>query len=915
MNDDFAAAKPPSRWGNIFLALVLGGVVGAGALYVTKVDPSLLNKVPTPQTQKQTPADAPAPPTGEEAPVKIEHKGLPQTPFEMGALPADEPVETIKITLGVGTEGAALTEAVDVHLGLGFPLRLYPLGGIKREPSFGAFPYKSSLEGMATTIEPGQMATFEFSAKEDTTGLDALKTSQQLLTDVKCGDLQRIGFASQGRTDWVLAGYKIEVNGKLFAANGLVDARPQEKLVSSRESLMKILPEYDAKTKKNMLTEDEKAALRTEHALVRALSGRVLGAVPWIEETSEAFKPAPIIGTKVENLRITLTGGKGPQQGTHNPLYFQAGGRKFLLSSEDSPLEDASEPQMYDLAPFELAMNPLSREALKLPGVGVVGSGSPTNKVPDRAQLQRVTIEADGQEVYDSEKQPDDQKTLLTLWLTPAAHFDESGDVVRTAATAVEVPVWKSGMKTPDAPPVAPPLPEPPPGPEFPPPIVGPPIGLPPPPPLLPPDRFILPGGLPPPGGGGLLPLLNALAQLLFPLPPPAGPLISGVRIAPTTPIVRDGDAVNVNWTVGGNPSGIASWRVDLFAVLPHKPAPVLATPLATLVGIPAGATATVLPPLNRAAVAGLLIPGSAEALYLYVQPRVTALGPLGNVITAANGSLLPLFPAGTTTAAVSLRRGGVLPPFGVGQAAAPSFQVTPAVPPPQKWKGMPLADPLSVQNAWSLTSEHGSHFGLLFASHENIPAVTLPSWSTSSRPTGNGTEQITIRFEGLVPMPAGANGFRAVAHLGFVGGASPATTGAVLARAELSSGPIRRNMAGNVMPFPWGAQPFFTLQTALASLPMNKTTPLVLVDMPLRFDRMGAASFATYPLDPVNGAAYAVAPLNAATFGFNAANYNVQALTGNMYVTLTYMITMTTADLTDAVGVIAVRLVPDNTP
>ncbi|HEY1049671.1 MAG TPA: hypothetical protein VGE39_07950, partial [Prosthecobacter sp.] len=432
---------------------------------------------------------------------------------------------------------------------------------------------------------------------------------------------------------------------------------------------------------------------------------------------------------------------------------------------------------------------------------------------------------------------------------------------------------------------------------------------------LLPPDRFILPGGLPPPGGGGLLPLLNALAQLLFPLPPPAGPLISGVRIAPTTPIVRDGDAVNVNWTVGGNPSGIASWRVDLFAVLPHKPAPVLATPLATLVGIPAGATATVLPPLNRAAVAGLLIPGSAEALYLYVQPRVTALGPLGNVITAANGSLLPLFPAGTTTAAVSLRRGGVLPPFGVGQAAAPSFQVTPAVPPPQKWKGMPLADPLSVQNAWSLTSEHGSHFGLLFASHENIPAVTLPSWSTSSRPTGNGTEQITIRFEGLVPMPAGANGFRAVAHLGFVGGASPATTGAVLARAELSSGPIRRNMAGNVMPFPWGAQPFFTLQTALASLPMNKTTPLVLVDMPLRFDRMGAASFATYPLDPVNGAAYAVAPLNAATFGFNAANYNVQALTGNMYVTLTYMITMTTADLTDAVGVIAVRLVPDNTP
>lgn len=116
-------------------------------------------------------------------------------------------------------------------------------------------------------------------------------------------------------------------------------------------------------------------------------------------------------------------------------------------------------------------------------------------------------------------------------------------------------------------------------------------------------------------------------------------------------------------------------------------------------------------------------------------------------------------------------------------------------------------------------------------------------------------------------------------------------------------------------MPLPFGAQPFFTLETALAPLPLAKNTPLVLADMPLRFDRMGAASFGTYPLDPVNGAAYAVAPLNAATFGFNAADYNAQALTGNMYITLTYMITLTTGDLTDSVGVIGVRLVPDNTP
>ncbi|MDB6005165.1 MAG: hypothetical protein JWR15_2152, partial [Prosthecobacter sp.] len=631
-SDDPASARPPSGWGKLFFGLLLGGALGAGALYVTKVDPSLLAKATSSAPAKPAAAD----PAGEEVDVPVKHEGLPRTPFEKGTLPPDEPVETIKITLGVGTEGTALNEPVDVHLGLGFPLRLYPLGGVRREPSFAAFPHKSSLDGMMNQILPGQMATFEFSAKGDDGGLDALRTSQQLMADLKCGDLQRIGFASQGRSDWVLAGYRIEVNGKLFAANGVVDARAQERLASSRASLMQLLPDYEAKTNATNLTNDEKAELKTTHALVRALSGRVVGAVPWYEESNEALNSATPAGTKVENLRITLTGGKGPQQGTRNPVYLVAGSRKFLLSSEMDPLRDANEPQLFDLAAFELAMNPLTKEVLSTPGVGIIGSGAPTNKVPDRAQLQSVIIEADGQVIYDSDKQPDDQKTLPALWLTPAAYFNEAGDLMRPTPTAAEVPVWKSGMTLP-AVPAAPPLPELPP-------LVNVPLIPPlPPPPLLPPVRTILPGGLPPPGGFGLLGLLNALSQLLFPLPPPAAPLISGVRIAPTTPIVCDGDAVTVNWSVGGNTSNITSWRVDLFAVLPHKPAPVLITSMATNVGIFAGATSALMPPINRAAIAGLLTAGSAEALYLFVQPRVTALGPFGNVLTAANGSMLPL--------------------------------------------------------------------------------------------------------------------------------------------------------------------------------------------------------------------------------------------------------------------------------
>ncbi len=893
------------------IGLALGGLIGAGVLYVLKVDPTLLARL----NPAAAPVDSPAvtDPSGEK-PVPVLHQGLPRTPLEMGTLPLDEVVESIKITLGVGTDGAALSEPVEVHLGLGFPLRLYPLGGTRREPSFAAYAHTSSLAG--ADIQPGQMASFEFSAQEVAAGQDVLSTSAQLLAGVKVGDLQRIGFASQGHTDWVLAGYRIEVNGKLFAANGLVDVRAQQSLAASRESLMKILPAYEARLAKLTHTDDEKAALRLEHAQVRALSGRVTGSVPLWEESGAAFRAAPITGTRVESVRITLATSAGVQPGTRHPIYLLAGARKFLLSSESDPLRDETTPQMYELAAFELAMNPLTRESLAQPGIGIIGSGAPSHKVPDRAQLQQVQIEADGQTIYDSATNPVDVASLAALWLTPLVHLDEAGDPVRSTLTASEVPLWKAGTKSPIAATPLPPLPpEPPPAPL-------PPM---PPPPLWPPIRVIIPGGFPPPGGGWF-PLLDALAALLLPLPPPAVPLISGVRIAPTSTIVRDGDPVSVNWSVSGGTVPIVAWRLDLFGVLPHKVVPVLPIPIASIPLTPSGpippgivtAHSRVMPAINRASIAGLL--SGAEALYLYVQPRVTALDAFGFVITSANGSLLPLFPAGIPVTAVQTQRGGVLPPFPPGNAPAPAFQVTPPLPAlPLPWTGMPVADPLAIRNAWSLTAAHGSHFGLLFASHENIPgAVHLPAWSTAVRPTGDGNEVITIRFEGLVPIPAAANGLRAVAHVGFVGGSSPISTGKVHARAELSSGPIRRNMAGGVMPFPFGAQPFFTLQTTVTPLPVAKTTPLLLIDMPLRYDRMTAVNFVGYPLDPVNAAAYVTAPpppWNAATFGFNGAAFIVQALTGHMYITLTYQIRLSNTDATDAVGVIGVRLVPDNTP
>ena len=133
-DDPASSPKPPAGWGKLFMGLLLGGVLGAGALYVTKVDPSLLAKATS-----SGPSPVAAVP-GEEVDVPVKDEGLPRTPFEKGSLPPDEPVESIKITLGIGPGGTALSEPVDVHLGLGFPFRLFPLGGTRREPSFAAFP-------------------------------------------------------------------------------------------------------------------------------------------------------------------------------------------------------------------------------------------------------------------------------------------------------------------------------------------------------------------------------------------------------------------------------------------------------------------------------------------------------------------------------------------------------------------------------------------------------------------------------------------------------------------------------------------------------------------------------------------------------------------------------------------------------
>jgi hypothetical protein len=83
----------------------------------------------------------------------------------------------------------------------------------------------------------------------------------------------------------------------------------------------------------------------------------------------------------------------------------------------------------------------------------------------------------------------------------------------------------------------------------------------------------------------------------------------------------------------------------------------------------------------------------------------------------------------------------------------------------------------------------------------------------------------------------------------------------------------------------------------------------MALVDIPLRITRARTNNMAGYGLSTVNAAAYTPpAPLTPA----NLAALNGVLATGRVFVTLTFMTTLTSPDPTDAVGVFGVRLIPD---
>src|SRR5262245_16971391 len=155
---------------------------------------------------------------------------------------AGDVVESIEVTLDVAADGDDLEEAVALDLGLGFPLWLHPVGRAAEEPApFGAVSQATTAQAK---IKAGTSATFSFALAADP-GQDVFRTTPQLLAGLRVGDIARVGFASQGGTNWALAGFDVKINGKAFAA-GKPAAKARAAQESAQQKLTELTPKFAA---------------------------------------------------------------------------------------------------------------------------------------------------------------------------------------------------------------------------------------------------------------------------------------------------------------------------------------------------------------------------------------------------------------------------------------------------------------------------------------------------------------------------------------------------------------------------------------------------------------------------------------------------------------------------------------------
>ncbi|WP_145351008.1 MAC/perforin domain-containing protein [Roseimaritima multifibrata] len=454
-------------------AAVLAGAIGAGGYFGWQQ----LNADKTNQpSQIAGNGLSSSVPTGGSEATEADKQG-----FVLGNVPFDQPIENIRVTITAGPD-APIDELVDLHLGLGFPLRLQseiPAG----IPFYAALPNTSSSSA-ERGIPAGESRIFEFSATAPADSSDLLKTSSTLLTGLKVGDIRQIGFAAKGESDWEIAGYKIDVNDQLLASNAQFNKSAQLENTNNQEILTSLLPSRDvladevdqlqaliqtglASPDETRELDDKQQALLSLSDRIQSIGGKFIGIYPSLVEYHKGLAPLTQrqADKRAKRVRVHLVAATSDRAGTKNPLFLDLGGSKLLLSSENSVLEDSSNMQTFELSEADLLNDPveigLADGQLNAFQIGVIGSNEPFNAIPDRTALQRVTLEVDDVVVYDSIDSQLDRTSLNEIRLIPPAHRDETGKVVVNAPSALQRFQWHPGLELPatNSDPTVPPTP------------------------------------------------------------------------------------------------------------------------------------------------------------------------------------------------------------------------------------------------------------------------------------------------------------------------------------------------------------------------------------------------------------------------------------------------------------------------
>lgn len=408
-----------------------------------------------------TPLAAPEPPrsvgSGTGNSQSFPHRLSPQTP-----------IKSIRVTLDTG-DGGVLNEAVDLHLGFGFPLRLQGKAGLPLSNSPAAIPQRVS-DAASSEIQPNTSVWFEFEAEPTENGLDQLGNTRQLLRGLTVSDIAQVGFASVGKSDWTLRGYKVEINGQPLAESQGLELKSQTVLADHQVNLQRLLSQHvvsireqedrDALTQLGFGTEttsrvgppkedtgspDASPQRRSsdQASEINRLAGILAGSYPWFSLPSEQTSSSTDLS--LSKVDVFLRSANGQHSGSRNPIYFEADAKKFVLSGSLDPLLASEQWQSFELNESDLQNNPLWREDLKNIGIGMLGGLIPTNGPPDRAAIRDVVVVADGHNVYDSRDVANDRLRLKSVWLVPPSHLDAGGGILRNVATDRERFVWRRG--------------------------------------------------------------------------------------------------------------------------------------------------------------------------------------------------------------------------------------------------------------------------------------------------------------------------------------------------------------------------------------------------------------------------------------------------------------------------------------